>query len=303
MHYHNVVGSFFDNTWAIMPEAMPKLVSVVNRWAVGIKLDKEAVQEISAARPKKLETVEGGVAVLPLFGVVAQRLNIMQEISEGGTSTEMFGRAFDRAIADPSIGAVVLDIDSPGGSVYGVEEVAEKIYKARDVKPVYAVANSLAASAAYWIGSAAGQFFVTPSGEAGSIGVFTMHTDWSKFNETVGVTPTYIYAGKYKVEGQPDAPLADEAKAAIQSAVDSYYDSFTEGVARNRATTTKAVKGGFGEGRVVRAKQAAELGMADGVKTLEQVLGELGRNQQKTRRTASGFQEKRDLAAKHGGGA
>ena len=85
--------------------------------------------------------------------------------------TEAFGAAFDRAAADSSIGAIVLNIDSPGGSVYGVEELADKIYKARGTKPVYAVANSLAASAAYWIGSAASQLYVTPSGEVGSIGV------------------------------------------------------------------------------------------------------------------------------------
>lgn len=299
MHYHNVVGSFFDNTWAIMPEAMPKLVQVVNRWALGVKLDKEAVQELVAARPRKLESVEGGVAVLPLFGVVAQRMNVMQEISEGGTSTEMFGAAFDKAIGDSTVGAVVLNIDSPGGSVYGVEELADKIFKARGSKPIYAVANSLAASAAYWIASAADQFFVTPSGEAGSIGVLAMHADWSQFNEKVGVTPTYVYAGKYKIEGHPDAPLDAEAKRAIQASVDGYYDSFLGAVARNRNVSSKTVRNDFGEGRVLRAKQAAEAGMVDGVKTFEAVVSELVRGN-KPRRTASGYREKKELAAKYG---
>lgn len=301
MHFPHVVGSFFDNTWAMMPEAMPKMVQAVNRWAAGMRLDKEAVAEIAAGRPKKLEAVTGGVAILNLFGVVAQRMNIMQEISEGGTSTEMFGAAFDRAMGDSAVEAIVLNIDSPGGSVYGVEELSEKIYKARGTKRVYAVANSLAASAAYWIGSSAEQLFVTPSGEAGSIGVLTMHTDWSKFNEQVGVNPTYIYAGKYKVEGHGEAPLDPEAHAAIQASVDSYYDSFTDGVARNRGVKQSEVKNGFGEGRVVRAKAAAEMGMADGVKTLDGLLSELLRAGSKPKRTASGFAEKRDILSKHGG--
>lgn len=301
MQYSNVVGSFFDNTWAMMPEAMPKLVQVVNRWAVGMKLDKAAVQEIVAARPRKLESVEGSVAVIPLFGVVAQRMNIMQEISEGGTSTEMFGRAFDQLIADSSIGAVVINIDSPGGSVYGTEELADKIFKARGTKPIYAVANSLAASAAYWIGSAADQLFVTPSGEVGSIGVLAMHVDYSKFNESVGVNPTYIHAGKYKVEGHPNAPLDQEATQAIQASVDSYYESFTGAVARNRGVSQRDVKSGYGEGRVLRAKAAVEAGMADGVRTLEQVIGELARSNTKSRRTASGFREKKELKARYGG--
>jgi signal peptide peptidase SppA len=300
MHFPHTVGLFFDNTWAMMPEAMPKMVQAVNRWAIGTKLDKETVAELTAGRPKKLEAVEGGVAVLPLFGVVAQRMNIMQEISEGGTSTEVFGAAFDRALAEPSVDAIVINIDSPGGSVYGVEELAEKIYKARSTKRIYAVANSLAASAAYWIGSAAEQFFVTPSGEAGSIGVLTMHVDYSNFNEKVGINPTYIYAGKYKVEGHGEAPLDPEARVAIQASVDSYYDSFTDAVARHRGAKQRDVKSGYGEGRVVRAKQAVELGMADGVKTFEQVIGELLRSGSKPRRSASGFAEKRELLKKHG---
>lgn len=299
MHYSNVVGSFFDNTWAMMPEAMPKFVQVVNRWAIGAKLDKEAVQEIMAGRPKKLAAVEGGVAILPVFGVIAQRMNIMQEVSEGGTSTEMLGAAFESAMNDSTVGAVVLNIDSPGGSVYGVEELADKIYKARGSKPVYAVANSLAASAAYWIGSAADQFFVTPSGEAGSIGVLAMHADWSKFNEKMGVSPTYIHAGKYKVEGHSDAPLDDEARRALQASVDSYYGSFTDAVARHRGATSRDVRSGFGEGRVVRAAKAAELGMTDGVKTLQQVVTDLMRGN-KPKRSASGFIQKRELAAKYG---
>jgi signal peptide peptidase SppA len=300
MHFPHVVGSFFDNTWAMMPEAMPRMVQAVNRWANGVRLDKEALQEILAARPKKLEAVEGNVAVLPLFGVVAQRMNIMQEISEGGTSTEMFGAAFDRAIADPSVEAVVITIDSPGGSVYGVEELADKIFKARGTKRVYAVANSLAASAAYWIGSAAEQLYVTPSGEVGSIGVLCMHVDQSKFNEQVGINPTYIYAGKHKVEGHSHAPLDADALAAFQAGVDSYYDSFTDAVARHRGVKQRDVKGGFGEGRVVRAKAAVEAGMADGVKSYEQIIGELVRKSSKPKRSASGFAEKREILKRHG---
>lgn len=300
MHFPHVVGMFFDNTWAIMPEAMPKMVQAVNRWSVGTKLDKDTVAEIVAGRPKKLEAVDGNVAVLPLFGVVAQRMNIMQEISEGGTSTEVFGAAFDRAMADPSVDAIVMTIDSPGGSVFGVEELADKIYKARGTKKIYAVASSLAASAAYWIGTAADQLYVTPSGQVGSIGVLCMHTDYSKFNEKVGIEPTYVFAGKYKIEGHGEAPLDPEARAAFQASVDSYYDSFTDAVARHRGAKQRDVKNGYGEGRVVRAKAAVEAGMADGVKTYEQLIGELMRTGSKPRRSASGFAEKRELLKKHG---
>lgn len=298
MQYHNVVGSFFDNTWAIMPEAMPRLVQTMN----SVRLDKDALLEIEAARPRKVEAVDGNVAVISVLGPMTQRMSLWQEMFSGGTSAEAVGAAFDRSMADSSVGAIVLNIDSPGGSVYGTEELADKIYNARGKgKAIVAVANSLAASALYWVGSSAEQFYVTPSGEVGSIGVLAMHTDWSSYNEKVGVNPTYIYAGKYKVEGNAEAPLDDEAKGAIQASVDSYYDSFTAAVARNRGVSQRDVKSGFGEGRVVRAKQAVEMGMADAVKTLAEVLGDMTRGQ-KPRRSASGFAEKRELAAKYQGG-
>ena len=274
MQYQNVVSAFYSTKWAIMPEVMPRLVSVVNNWSVGLKASRAEIDALLEARARPLKQVDGKVAVLPLFGVVAQRLNILDEIS-GGTSTEMFGKMFDDAISNSKVGAVVLNIDSPGGSVYGVAELADKIFAARGKKPILAVANSLAASAAYWIGTAADQLIVTPSGEVGSIGVLAMHVDFSKCNEMAGVQPTYIYAGKYKVEGNPDEPLDPEAKGAIQQEVDAYYDMFTKAVARNRDVSVQAVRSGFGEGRVVTASRAKEMGMVDRVETLDGVLSTL----------------------------
>jgi ClpP class serine protease len=99
----------------------------------------------------------------------------------GGTSTEAFGRAFDEAMKNPDVGAIVIDCDSPGGSVSGVPELAAKIFKARGQgKRSSRVANSSMNSAAYWICSAADEIIAAPSADVGSIGVFTMHTDTSE---------------------------------------------------------------------------------------------------------------------------
>ena len=149
----------------------------------------------------------------------------------GGTSTERLGHQIDAAVNDDSIKTIILDIDSPGGSVAGVPEVADKIFKARDKKPVVAVANSMAASAAYWIGSAAQELVVIPSGMVGSIGVISAHTDVSKFEENQGFKTTLITAGKFKAEGNMFEPLGTEALESIQSVVDEYYDSFVSAVA------------------------------------------------------------------------
>jgi signal peptide peptidase SppA len=276
LHYPNVVGAFFDSKWAMAPDALQRCVQVVNRWAIGVKMEKSDVAAMMEAKAKPIRSVSGKVAVIPVFGVIHQRLSMMDELSYGGSSTEMLGRHFDAAMADSSVQAIVLNIDSPGGGVYGVQELADKIYNARGHgKQIIAVANSLAASAAYWIGSAAEQFVVTPSGEVGSIGVYAMHVDQSKLNESMGVAVNYISAGKFKIEGNPDSPLEAEARSAIQESVNVYYDGFTSAVARHRGVKQSEVKGGFGEGRVVTSDKALSLGMVDRVASFEDVVGKL----------------------------
>jgi signal peptide peptidase SppA len=174
------------------------------------------------------------------------------------------------------VGTILLDIDSPGGSVAGLAEVAAEILAARDSRKVIAVADSLAASAAYWLGSQASEFIVTPSGQVGSIGIITTHEDVSGMMESAGVKITAITAGKYKGEGSPFAPLNEEAIAALQKRVDDYYGMFVNAVAKGRNVTAEAVRSGFGEGRVVGAKEAVKLGMADRVATIDNVLSKLG---------------------------
>jgi len=227
-------------------------------------------------------TRAGNIAVIPVLGSISQRsAGGMWGMIFGGTTTESLSLAFRQMLADETVGTIVFDIDSPGGTVGGVQEVTDEIFRARGQKRLIAVANSLAASAAYWIATAADEVVVTPSGQVGSIGVFSVHEDWSGFNEMAGIDVTYIAAGKYKVEGNWDSPLTDEARAAIQGRVDEYYDSFVASVARNRGVTPKAVRSGFGEGRVVGAKEAVSLGMADRVGSLRDVLAKLGAGAQR----------------------
>ena len=271
-HVWNAVCS---SPWAIMPEKLAMIVEVVRMRALGER-DPETEQSLlmkAASRPGSQRA--GAVAVLPLYGVVAQRMDMMSA-SSGGCSTEQFAQMLRAAMADPSVSAVVIDIDSPGGSVYGVPELADEIYAARKQKPIGAISNSLSASAAYWIGSAASEFSCTPSGEVGSIGVFCEHFDESRAVDMMGVTPTLISAGKYKTEGNPYAPLNGQAMAAIQKRVDDYYGMFVKGVARGRGVSQASVRDGFGEGRVVGAGDALKMGMIDRVETLEQMVTRLG---------------------------
>ncbi|MCJ7678749.1 MAG: S49 family peptidase [Anaerolineales bacterium] len=226
------------------------------------------------AGPTPTASRRGTVAVLPIYGTITQKGGggFMDFLMGGGTSTEKFGAMFSQVMADESVKAVVLDIDSPGGSVFGVPELADMIFKARGGKPIIAVSNSLAASAAYWLASQADQIVVSPSSEVGSIGVYALHEDISEMVKGMGVAVTLVSAGKHKTEANEVEPLSEEARDAIQARVDDYYGMFVKAVARGRGVTESAVRGGFGEGRVVGAVEAVKLNMADRVATLGQTL-------------------------------
>jgi capsid assembly protease len=220
----------------------------------------------------------GAIAVLPLHGTIAHRMGMMSDMS-GGTSTEKFTQWFRAAMADPMVKSIVIDVDSPGGGVPGVQELGDEIFQARGTKPVVAVANAQAASAAYWLASQAQEFVVTPSGEVGSIGVFAMHRDVSKALEAEGVTTTMIAAGKYKVEGNPYQPLSEEARQSLQTKIGQYYSQFVNAVARGRGTSADNVTNNFGEGRMLMAKDALKAGMVDRVATLDRTLQRMGAKQ------------------------
>jgi signal peptide peptidase SppA len=274
MRYSYVLQAFTESPWAILPHKLMILEEIVSRHVAGEKLDAEEVQSRIHGAKRPAEQRVNSVAVLPLFGSIFPRANMMTDVS-GATSAERFGAQFDELMSDPEIGAIILDVDSPGGQVSGIEEVAAKIFQARGRKPVVAVANHTMASAAYWIGTAADEVVVSPSGEVGSIGVFAVHKDVSKAYEMEGVKVSIISAGKYKTEGNPYEPLAEEARSAIQGRVAEAYDEFISAIARNRGVKPASVRNGFGEGRMVGARQAIELGMADRIGTMEETIQRL----------------------------
>lgn len=235
----------------------------------------EADESILEALARPPANNRGAVITLPLSGIITQKQTLAQ-LFFGGTSTDAFGAVFDQAVNNPNIKAIVLDVDSPGGGVFGVQELSKKIFEARKHKHIIAVANSLMASAAFWIASAADEVVITPGGEVGSIGIVHMHADLSEQMEKAGIKTTIIKAGENKFEGNPFEPLSDDAREEIQSKVDDVFDSFVADVARNRSVTKTKVLKEFGQGRTFLAKEAVSLGLADRVATFDDVLLKLG---------------------------
>ncbi len=274
MRYSYVMKAFVETPWAILPHKLAILEEIAVRHAMGEKLDPEEVQMRIHGAKRPAERKIGTVAVLPLFGTIFPRANLMTQVS-GATSAEIFGMQFDELMKDPEVKAIVLDVDSPGGQVGGIDELSGQIYQSRGIKPIVAVANHSMDSAAYWIGSAADEVVITPSGEMGSIGVFAVHEDISKQLEQDGIKLTVIKEGKFKAEGNPWEPLSEEAKAAIQVNVKDAYEAFIKSVARNRGVNPEKVRNGFGEGRTVGSNRAVELGMADRIGTLDETVDRL----------------------------
>jgi len=274
MKYSYILQAFVETPWAILPHKLAVLEEIVTRHVSGEKLNAEEIQARIHGARRPADRRVNNVAVLPLFGTIFPRANMMTDVS-GATSAERFGAQFSELLKDQEIGAIVLDVDSPGGQASGIDELSRQIFEARGQKPIVAVANHLMASAAYWIGTAANEVVVTPSADVGSIGVFAIHKDFSAALEQEGIKVSLISEGKYKTEGNPYEPLAEEARAAFQVRVSEVYDAFIQSVARNRGVKPASVRNGFGEGRVVGARQAVELGMADRVGTLEETINRL----------------------------
>jgi len=221
----------------------------------------------AAAAPDPIR--EGATVILPISGTLSPR---GQYGSAGNT-----GRIAERIREfgdDPKIGAIILDMATPGGLVYGTQEAGDAIFEVRQLKPVVAVAsNWMVASAGYWLATQASAFYASPSSDVGSVGVYAGHTDMSGFEEKLGMRTTLIASHEEKVRGNSSEPLSDEARADIQDSVDESNAQFAAAIARGRGMSPSEVAAVHGRGRLFSARRATENGAIDGIMTLKDVVG------------------------------
>jgi signal peptide peptidase SppA len=278
MKYARILMAAATELWAMDEMKLAVIIDFLAMQAAGGKLDAAEIEaRIGKGREETVARQQGGVGILPLRGVIANRINMTGNISGGGgTSCEQFSAMLQAALRDDQVKAIVLDVDSPGGTVSGTDELSAQIFNARGQKPIVAHVNATAASAAYWIASAADEVVVTPSGAVGSVGVFSVHEDISAALEKAGIKRTLISAGEHKGEGVNFMPLADDTKAHVQQLVDEANSVFIKTLARNRNVSQAAVRDNFGKGRLVSAAAAVDRGMADSVGTLEDTLQRFG---------------------------
>jgi len=217
---------------------------------------------------------DGGVAVIPVQGTLVQRSSGL-DAESGLTSYARIGAEMRDALANAEVRAILMEIDSPGGEVAGLFDLADAIYQAREVKPVWAIANENAYSAAYAIASAAERIVLPRSAGVGSIGVVAMHMDQSAKDAKQGYVYTPVFAGDRKIDGSEHFPLSDEARNSLQAEVDRLYGLFVSTVARNRNINPDAVRAT--EAGWLNPGEAVAGGFADGIATFADTLAELER--------------------------
>lgn len=279
-HLHRAV---LDTPWAITQPMLAVILDVVRVRAEGVVLDEETIRErVQAAAasngPRGGSRRGGPVAIVPVYGPITPRSNLLSATS-GGASTDAIASDFRQAMRDPEVASVLLDVDSPGGSVYGIEELASLIRSYRGVKPIVASANHMMASAALWIAAAADEIVASPSAQLGSVGVIAAHEDHSAEDERTGVKRSLIVSSNapYKAEGNPYEPLSDEARADIQAKADAYSATMTSTIAKYRGVSVDVVRSDFGKGRMLLAREAVSVGMADRVESFDATITRLER--------------------------
>ena len=222
--------------------------------------------------PRAPTPATGKVAVLPIHGTLVRRTSGI-EAESGLTSYTAIAAQLDAALASPDIAAILLDVDSPGGESGGVFDLVDRIRAAAQVKPVWAVANDMAFSAAYALASAASRVFVARTGGVGSIGVIAMHVDQSVKDAKDGIHYTAVFAGERKNDLNPHEPISNAAHAVLQTEVGRIYGLFVETVARHRGLDADAVRAT--EAGLFFGPDAVSAGLADAVGGFDDALAQL----------------------------
>lgn len=265
--------------WAIRPDSLLEIRDLYQAHTKHEKLDLKAWEAATGkslgSEPQPYQVVKG-VGIVDVMGVLMKSPSIWNRLC-GMSSMEQIGQAFQAAVEDPLVHSILLHVDSPGGTVDGTQELAQKIFAARGLKPIAALADGQMCSAAYWVGAAADQvYMVSDTTAVGSIGVVTTHTDISGYEAKNGIKTTEITAGKYKRISSSYAPLSEEGRATIQDMLDHIYSVFVDSVSTFRGVSVDTVLEQMADGRVFLGQQAVEAGLVDGVSTMDALIEELG---------------------------
>lgn len=265
-HLSKVLQFAFSQVWAMEEGFHRKMFQVLLRRAEGVRFDEaELTAATGATMPKRSAEmrIEKGVAVIPIHGVIAQRANAVGRISSDvGTSVEHIRQDLQAAVADDTVQAIVLEVDSPGGSVAGIDDLAAEIRAARDRKPIVAHTDGMMASAAYWLASQADKVFATKASMVGSIGVIASFLDDHRALAGKGYDPVVVKSVPGKGGIQSNGSFSDADRADLQREVNAFHRMFVEAVAAGRRIgADEATK--LADGRAYTGAEAHQMRLVD----------------------------------------
>jgi signal peptide peptidase SppA len=261
----NAIDLALAQEWAILPGALGEILAIARRQNDVTPQALEAYRARYAENGERLR-IRDGVAIVDIQGPLFKKANLFQAIS-GASSYSIMARDFQTAVDDPQVTGILLNIDSPGGTVSGTDELATAIFNARGKKPIIAYASGMAASAAYWIASAADTIVLSEASMVGSIGVVMAIEDHRAADERRGIR-TIEFVSSRAPGKRPDHDT-DAGRAEIQRRVDDLEAVFIGAVARHRGVTPAKVATSYGEGGVEVGANAIKAGMADHLGTFE----------------------------------
>ena len=290
MKYPHLAARLFNTPLLVHPGKLDAIIAGLGGRLLGSAVQLDAVADSAGIAPEMFSTRRGergdagyvitdGVAVIHASGALVHRSRM------DGASSYLLGYnelaiQVEAAQSDPSVHAVLQVWDSPGGEVSGAFEYAQRMHALRGSKPMWAIADSMAASAAYLGGSAFEHLAVSSTGYVGSIGVVMRHVDFSRALDNDGIRVTHIFAGSHKVDGNPYEPLPKSVQAEMQAEIDGLYTMFVDAVAQHRGISAESVRAT--QAQVYRGEAAVSLGLADRVATTDQLISELSAQRART---------------------
>lgn len=255
--------------WLMLPDALDNLLTISDRMGDPMALATKRGERLEDTRKV---TLRNGVAVVPVVGPIFRYANLFTEIS-GATSTQVLATDIQRALDDPKVRAIVLNIDSPGGVASGINELAEMIFAGRSRKRIVAYIGGIGASAAYWIASAAGEIVIDEASLAGSIGVVVEAVVES---DAANGRKRYQIVSRNAPNKRPDLST-EEGRAKVGETIDALGDVFVGKVARNLSVDAEKVPEMGDHGGLRVGADAVKSGLAHRVGSLESLITELAK--------------------------
>ncbi len=286
MKYPHLAARIFNTPLLIHPQKLDAIIAGLGERLAGGPLrlvDAAGQPVVHTVAPEMFSTRRGertdrgyrvvdGVAVLSIGGALVHRTR-MEADSTVLLGYDDLAADLEDAMRQPEVHAVLQVYDSPGGEVQGAFEYAQRVHALRGSKPLRAIADGMAASAAYLGASAADEIAVTTTGYAGSVGVVMRHVDFSRALANDGIAVTHIFAGAHKVDGNPFEPLPAAVQAELQGDINDLYDMFIQAVAVQRGMPADAVR--KTQAATYRGVAAIASGLADRISTTDQMISEL----------------------------